>query len=395
MKVLFFDAFAGISGDMTAGAFLALGLPLERVQHELQQLPLDGYTISAAPRQVNGIVATKFDVHTAAHGHVHTHRPFRDIRAMLEASGLEAVAKRHALAIFATLAAAEARVHGVPVDDVEFHEVGAVDSIVDIVAAAIGFATFGVERAYVSPLPLGSGIVRSQHGPLPVPGPATIELLRGFRTRPGDGDGELITPTGAAIVATLAVPDPVPEMRVEAVGYGAGQRTLTDRPNVLRLVRGETSTPSGRDTLVMLETNIDDYNPELYDHVLDRLFEAGARDVFLASVHMKKNRPGVVLSVLCAPDDRDRLSAMVLNETSAIGMRSYAVDRLLLRRETREVSTAYGVVRVKAAASPDGHENLAPEYEDCKRLARATGVSIKLVYQAALAAAVRSAGRGE
>ena len=391
MKVLYVDAFAGISGDMTVGAFLNLGLPLEELQRQLQQLALSGYTISATPWRVQGISATKFDVHTQTHGNAH--RAFRDIRRLVEQSELDAAVKQRALAIFAKLAEVEGRVHGVALDDVEFHEVGAIDSIVDIVGTAIGLQTFGIERVYVSPLPLGSGIVQSQHGPLPVPGPATAELLRGFATRPGDGEGELVTPTGAAILASTATAAPPPELRIEAVGYGAGTRTLPDRPNLLRLVVGEARPPTGRDDLVVIETNIDDYNPEFYDYVMERLFEAGARDVYLAPLHMKKNRPGVKLSVLCAESERERLSGIVLSETSAIGVRYYTVHRITLARETREAATPYGAVRIKVARSPDGHENLAPEYDDCARLALLQQVPIKIVYQAALAAALQTSGR--
>jgi len=387
MKVLYFDAFAGISGDMTVAALLALGLPLQQLRATLQGLPVTGYTISATSRQVHGIGATQFDVHTAATGH--SHRPFRDIRAMLESCGLDGNSKRHALAIFAALAAAEGRVHGVATDDVEFHEVGAVDSLVDIVGTAIGVTALGIDRFHVSPLPLGTGIVDSQHGRLPVPGPATVELLRGFPTRLGDGEGELVTPTGAAIVAALATPGPPPEMRILGVGYGAGHRTLADRPNLLRLVLGEVVRAPDQDELIVVESNIDDYNPEFYEYVMDRLFEAGARDVYLAPVQMKKNRPGIVLSVLCAESERERLAAIILSETSSLGVRFYPVRRLVLPRQMRDVSTAYGVVRVKVAVSPDGRENLAPEYEDCKRIAREHNVPIKLVYQAALAAATR------
>jgi pyridinium-3,5-bisthiocarboxylic acid mononucleotide nickel chelatase len=389
MKLLYFDAFAGASGDMTVGALLSLGVPFEHLNAQLRHLPLSGYTIAAEPRQTHGIDAIKFDVQLTAPAQ-HAHRAFRDIRSMLEASPLDPVAKRHALAIFAKLAAAEAHVHAVAPDDVEFHEVGAVDSIVDIVGAAVGIAALGIERAYVSPLPLGSGIVQSQHGPLPVPGPATLELLRGFTTRPGDGEGELVTPTGAAIIATLATPEPPPEMRVEAIGYGAGTRTLHDRPNLLRLVLAEAVIAPTHDALIVIETNIDDLNPEIYDYVMDRLLAAGARDVYLAPVQMKKNRPGIVLSVLCAESDRERLAGIVLSETSAIGLRYYPVQRLVLSRHVREVQTPYGVVRLKVAVSPAGHENLAPEYEDCKRVAQEKQVPIKLVYQATLAAALRA-----
>jgi len=398
MKVLYFDAIAGASGDMTVGALLALGVSLEHLEAELRRMPLAGWTVTATRRHVYGIEATKFDVHVASHGaagHGHVHRAFRDIRAMIDASDLAGAVKQRALAIFAKLAQAEGHVHGVAPDDVEFHEVGAVDSIIDIVGAAIGITTLGVEQCYVSPLPLGSGIVQSQHGPLPVPGPATLELLRGFPTRLNDGEGELVTPTGAAIVATLATPDVVPPLRVEAVGYGAGQRSLKDRPNVLRLVLGETAAAAEQDEIVVIETNIDDYNPELYEYVMERLLGAGARDVYLTPVQMKKNRPGTVLSVLCQASDREQLSAIILSETSAIGVRFHSAQRLILPRETREVSTPYGTVRVKVAVDRDGHENLAPEYEDCKRAARERQIPIKLVYQAAVAAAVRSSNRNQ
>jgi uncharacterized protein (TIGR00299 family) protein len=393
MRVLYVDAFAGISGDMTVGALLDLGLPVEQLQRELQRLPLGGYSITATPRRVHGIGAIMFDVHTAARDHAH--RAFRDIHRMLEDSGLDAATKRLAITIFTKLAEAEGRIHGVAVDDVEFHEVGAVDSIIDIVGVAIGLHTFGIERVHVSSLPLGSGIVQSQHGPLPVPGPATVELLRGFATRPGDGEGELVTPTGAAILAGTATAAPPPQIRMTAVGYGAGKRTLRDRPNLLRLVAGESITTAGHDEHVVVETNIDDYNPEFYEHVMERLFEAGARDVFLAPVHMKKNRPGVILSVLCSESERERLAGIVMSETSAIGVRYYSVQRLVLGRETREVTTPYGVVRVKIARSPDGYDNIAPEYEDCKRLACQQLVPIKIVYQAAVAAALETSARDQ
>ena len=385
MKVLYLDTFAGISGDMAVGALLALGLPLDHLRQALSQLPLSEYSITATSKQVHGITATKFDVHVAAAGQ--PHRSFRDIRRMLEGSALEPTAKQRAIGIFTKLAEAEGRIHGVQPDQVEFHEIGAVDSIVDIVGAAVGIAWLGAERVYVSPLPLGSGMVQSQHGALPVPAPATLELLRGFVTRPADGESELVTPTGAAIIASLAVPEPVPALRIQATGYGAGQRTLKDRPNLLRAVVGESVASTGRDDVIVIETNIDDYNPELYEYVMDRLFAAGARDVYFTPVHMKKNRPAVLLTVICSESDRDRLAGIILSETSAIGLRYYAAQRVVLPRETREVTTPYGKMRVKIARSADGHENIAPEYEDCKKLAQDKNVPIKLVYQAALAAA--------
>ena len=404
MRVLYVDAFAGISGDMTVGALLALGLDFERLRGELAALALDGYALRAAPRMVNGITATEFDVdlgddhhhgrvhvhdHSTGH-HDHGHRAFADIRAMIAGSRLAPRVKETALAIFTRLAEAESTVHGMPLERVTFHEVGAIDSIVDIVGTAIGLVALDVERVYVSTLPLGSGLVRSQHGVIPIPGPATAELLRGFPTRVGDGDSELVTPTGAAIVAALARPgEPVPALRIEAVGYGAGTRTLADRPNLLRLLLGQVDTAAGVDELIEIAATIDDANPELYAHALEAAFAAGARDVWLVPAMMKKQRPGVVLHALAEPAARDAVAGAILRETTAIGLRFHAVQRVVLPRESITVETAYGPLRVKIAVAPDGTRNLAPEYEDCRRAAAEHRVALKLVYQAAIAAAAR------
>lgn len=396
MRVLFFDAFSGVSGDMTVGALLALGVDVEHLRRELALLPLRGYAIRAADKLVHGIRACKFDVDVEEHGHAHSHRAYADIRAMIAASALQPRVRETALAIFARLADAEARVHGVAVDAVTFHEVGAVDSIVDIVGSAIGLAALDVETVSVSALPLGSGTVASQHGVIPIPAPATVELLRGFPVRVGDGAGELVTPTGAAIVSTLARPGAaLPPMRIDAVGYGAGTRTLADRPNLLRLLLGHTTAlAAGGDELVEIATNIDDSSPEIYEHVMEQLFAAGARDVWLVPAQMKKNRPGTVLHVLVEPAAREALAALVLRETSAIGLRFHAVQRLVLPREQITIGTEYGAVLVKIARSGDGTVNVAPEYDDCRRIARERGVPLKVVYQAAIAAA-RPAGSVE
>jgi len=387
MTILYLDAFSGISGDMTVGALLDLGLSLADLRAQLAHLPLDSHSLWATTRHVNGIAATKFDVQVETHAHGHQHRPFSAIRDMLDGSALEPAARAMALRIFTKLAEAEARVHSTTVDKVTFHEVGAVDSIVDIVGTAVGVTRLGAEAVYVSPLPLGSGMVASQHGPLPVPAPATVELLRGFPTRI-DGVGELVTPTGAAIVAALATPGPAPEFRLQAVGYGAGTRVVPDRPNVLRLVVGERVGTAEHDEVIVLETNIDDLNPEFYDHVMERLFAGGARDVYLTPVQMKKNRPGILLTVVCAEANRERLAAVIFTETSAIGVRYAPARRLILARRTERVETVYGPVTVKIARTPDGQVNVAPEYDDCKRVAVERAVPIKLVYQAALAAAL-------
>lgn len=307
---------------------------------------------------------------------------------MIAGSGLSADAKERALSIFTTLAEAEGTVHSVATEDVTFHEVGAVDSIVDIVGTAIGLVALDIDHAYVSPLPLGSGTVRSQHGVIPVPGPATIELLRGFPVRANDGNGELVTPTGAAIVRAIARPMTSPPMlNVERVGYGAGTKTFPDRPNLLRLLLGTVAVSVASEEMVVVETNIDDANPEIYEYAMEQLFAAGARDVWLSPAQMKKNRPGTTLHALAEPAQRDVIAGIMLRETSSIGVRSYPVQRTALPREEISVDTEYGAVRVKLARAPDGSLNLAPEYESCKQRAHERGVALKLVYQAALGAA--------
>jgi uncharacterized protein (TIGR00299 family) protein len=396
MRIAFLDTFSGISGDMTVGALLDAGLPLDAVANAIARLNLPGVTLSSERVERSGIAATKFHVRVdgehpddpaAHHHHAHTHRPYREIRDLLRASALDPPVRERALAIFAVLAAAEGRVHGVGTDQVTFHEVGALDAIVDVVGAAVGFTHFGIEAVFHAPLPLGSGFVDTAHGRLPVPGPAVTELVRGRRVRPGDGAHELVTPTGAAIVAALARTETVPELEVETVGYGAGDRVLADRPNLLRIAIGTAATAPGHEDVVVLEATIDDASPQLYEHAIERLLTAGAKDVFLVPVVMKKSRPGVMVRVLAAPADRDRLAAIVFSETSTIGLRWTTWHRLVLPREEATVETPWGPVRVKIARGPDGSRNVAPEYEDCRRLAVERGVALKHVLQAAVAAA--------
>jgi pyridinium-3,5-bisthiocarboxylic acid mononucleotide nickel chelatase len=400
LRISYLDTFSGISGDMTVGALLDLGLPIERVRDAVSLLGLDGVEVWAERTQRCGIAATKFQVRVhgrhpdAPHAadHHDGHRPYASIRDLIAASALEPLVRERALAVFARLAEAEAEVHGVPLDRVEFHEVGALDAIVDVVGAAVGFTHLGIDEIRVAPLPIGRGLVAAAHGPLPVPGPAVVSLLRGWPVRPGDGDGELVTPTGAAIVAGLARPGPVPALRLEAAGYGAGDRTLADRPNLLRIMVGEPLADVAADDVVILEATIDDSSPQIYEHVIDRLLAAGARDAFLEPVVMKKGRPGVTLRVLADPADRDRLAAIVFAETSTIGLRYSTARRMVLPREERRVETPYGTVRVKVAHAPDGTSNVAPEYEDCRALAVARCVPLKVVHRAALAAALRMPG---
>jgi len=400
VKIAYLDAFSGVSGDMTVGALLDLGLPLARVREAIAALGLDGVAVDVERVARSGIGATKFHVRVHgehpdqprhhSHHHDHVHRPYRDIRELLARSALPERVRANALAIFARLAEAEGRVHGVPPDDVEFHEVGALDAIVDVVSACLGFDHLGVDAIHAGPLPLGQGLARSAHGPLPVPPPAVVELLRGRPVRLEDGPCELVTPTGAAIVAALARPEPVPELRIAAVGYGAGDRVLDDRPNLLRIVVGEPVVDAGADDVVVLEATIDDMSPQLYEHVLERLLAAGARDAFLVPVVMKKSRPATMLRVLAAPGDRERLATIVFAETTTIGLRWVTERRIVLAREETRVETPWGAVRVKVARAPDGTVNIAPEFEDCRRIATEKQVALKAVHQAAMAAALRA-----
>lgn len=387
MKIAYFDAFSGISGDMTVGALLHLGVALEDLQKELAKLPLSGYRISQDVRFQSGIRATKFAVEVSE---PLSERSFRAITLMLRESKLLPQVKETALRIFTVLAEAEGRVHGILPSAVHFHEVGAIDSIVDVVGSAFCFHALGIEKIYASPLPMGKGFVPSRHGVLPIPAPATVELMRGLQVRLEDGAAEMVTPTGAAIVAAVAQQGSIPQMQVAAVGYGSGERTLPDRPNLLRVLLATHVETPREEQLLVLETNIDDLNPELYEHVMERLFAAGARDVCFLPLQMKKNRPGVMLWVLGELADRERLSAIIFTETSTIGIRSYPVSRVALRRESQEVNTLYGGVRVKLSYTPEGRVHAAPEYEDCKRLAQEKNLPLKVVYEEALLAARRT-----
>lgn len=396
MKSAFLDAFSGLSGDMIAGAMLDAGADFDELRTALASLPLDGYRLSTRRKLVSGISALKFDVEVSA---AQPERHLSEIREIVRrASALSDSVKDRAMAIFGVLAEAEAKIHRTTPEELHFHEVGAVDSIIDIVAAAWGFERLELGEMMVSPLPAGSGFVRSQHGIIPVPAPATAELLTGFPMRMGDGASEMVTPTGAAILRALAVPAPsAMGLRVERVGYGAGTREFADRPNVLRLMVGTRAQSHEQiyeqiyetDELLEIQANIDDLNPQIYDHVVERLFEAGARDVTLTPTIMKKGRPAVTISVLAELSARERIAAVLFAETSTIGLRYHPVARLKLTREIKEVETRWGRVRVKVSRGGGDMVTLSPEYDDCKRLAREHRVALRLVLEQAQAAARR------
>ncbi len=378
MRIAYFDLVSGISGDMTVAALLDLGLPRRRLQEELDKLTGVGFRIRVGKKVVNGIRATRFQV---VPGEAQPERSWAGIRRLIEGSRLSAEVKSRGLAVFARLAEAEGKVHGVSPDDVHFHEVGAVDSIVDVVATAVGACWLDIHRFACSVVPLGRGLVRSRHGVLPAPAPATLELLKGFPVRGTDLDRENVTPTGAAILSALASQrGETPEMRIERTGYGAGAMEFPDRPNVLRIVLGEGAPALGHERMLVMETHIDDMNPEIYDYVLDRLFEAGARDVTLSPIQMKKNRPGALLRVLAEPRLREALAEIVLRETSTLGVRCHVVDRMALPRKPLKLETRFGTLTVKVAEDPDGRARAAPEYDELRKIAESKRIPLKVLY---------------
>jgi uncharacterized protein (TIGR00299 family) protein len=396
--VLFVDAFSGISGDMWAGALLDLGVPRNVIDAALGALPLDGYHVHVAGVVRSGIAATRFQVHV---DEPQPERKFRDIRAMLERADLMEGTRRLALRAFEILADAEAAVHATTPDAVHFHEVGAVDSIVDIVAVAAGLDWLGAQ-VVTAPLPLGRGLVRTRHGVLPLPAPATVLALRGLPTTAcALEDVELVTPTGAALLAAAAVGAARwPAMEPVGVGWGAGLRELPDRPNLLRLVLGRDgaaaqSESGGRalePTHVLMETNVDDASPELVAHALARLLEAGALDAWAQPITMKKGRPAVTVAALAPRARLDDVVRVALSETTSLGVRVAEVWRRERPRRVVPVDTPYGPVRLKVADGDGLPENVAPEHDDCARAARAHGVPLKAVHAAALSAYGRLRG---
>ena len=385
MKILYFDCFAGASGDMILGALLSAGASLETIKKELATLPLCGYELQQAQVLKKGLSATRLLVEVKQAQQ--PHRSYRSIKEMLMTSELAAPVRDLSLAVFARLAAAEAKIHGRAPEEVHFHEVGAVDSIIDIVGAAAALTELNADKIYASPLHTGRGFVDCVHGRLPVPAPATLEVLAGAPVYAGEIEGELLTPTGAAIIATVAEFGPLPLMAVRQIGYGAGLKDLPI-PNVLRVIVGD-SADSGtamHEQITVLETAIDDQNPEFYGYIMERLFAAGALDVTLTPLYMKKNRPGVLLTVLVEAAQEEAVTAVIFQETTTLGLRRSKADKLRLARRLQTVDTPYGSVRIKIAEQNGQVCNAAPEFADCAALARQQQVPLKEVYQAALQA---------
>jgi pyridinium-3,5-bisthiocarboxylic acid mononucleotide nickel chelatase len=390
MKTLYFDCFAGASGDMILGALISAGVEPQPLIAQLELLGVSGWQLAFERVDRSGISATHARVHTA---HEHAHRHLSDILRIINESRLTDGVKDRAARIFSLLAEAEARVHNEPVETIHFHEVGALDAIIDVCGAAIGFELLGIERFVSSPLRVGTGMIEMAHGRFPIPPPAVAELLKGKPVYAGDIEGEFVTPTGAAIIS--AVCDnfgPLPPMKIAASGYGAGTRDHQSFPNALRVFVGETEdrAASADETLLMIETNVDDSSPQVLGYVMDRAFEMGALDCYLTHTQMKKNRPGLLVSILCRPSEREKFLQMIFAETTTIGARSYEVARRALARETVRVETQFGPIDVKVAY-PNGVSananidavNAMPEFEQCRAAASKAGVPLREVQEAA------------
>jgi uncharacterized protein (TIGR00299 family) protein len=385
MRGLYLDGFSGIAGDMLLGALVDLGVPPARLRAELRKVPVGGYTLGASRVRRGGLAGTKVEVEIAA-GARAPRRGLREIRALLEKSRLSPAVRARAAAAFETLVGAEARVHRIPESEVHLHEVGAVDAIVDITGSMIGMEALGWPRVVCSPLHLGRGMVTMEHGTFPVPSPAVAEILKGRPCYQTEVEGELVTPTGAALAVTLASDfGPLPFMKIERVGYGAGSREIAGHPNLLRALLGDlVSEGAIRETVVVIETTIDDMNPQLYGHLMERLFAAGALEVFYTPIQMKKNRPGTLVTIICPEPRLERVGEVVFKETTTIGFRYLPMGRIELGRRIDTVDTPWGPVRMKVSVLNGGIVQATPEYEDCRALALGGGVPLKTVQQAAV-----------
>jgi uncharacterized protein (TIGR00299 family) protein len=394
MKIAYFDCFAGISGDMTLGALIGAGADPERLREGLAGLGVGGYRIEVGKKMTGPIEATDVRV-LLDDRHHHHHRRLKDIREMIRGAELSGEVKRTAEGIFTRLAEAEGRVHGRSPEEVHFHEVGAVDAIVDIVGTALCLEMLGWPKVVASPMPTFHGYAKGSHGVFPLPAPATAELLRGIPWRKLDIEGELVTPTGAAIIREIAAGfGPLPAMTVESIGYGAGKSDF-GIPNALRVMIGREAavSVSPAESVTVIETNIDDLNPQFYETAMERLFAAGALDVFLSPIQMKKNRPGTLLSVICDPDLAEAIAAVILAETSTFGIRISRWERICLERRWEEVVTEFGVIRIKIGERNGRPITASPEYEDCKKAAAEHGVAVRHVHENAAALFCRKESR--
>ena len=380
MKILSYDCFSGISGDMNLGAMIDLGVDKTFLISELNKLNLAGWELIVQKDQRHGITGTKVTVKQTRHEHAHRH--LSDIEKIVNDSSLDIKTKELSLKIFMKIATAEALVHGTSIDHVHFHEVGAVDSIIDIVGAAICFNSLNIEGVHVSTVELGSGFVMCDHGKLPVPAPATAEIIKGIPVKKGGVDFEATTPTGAAILAVLGTnfSSDYP-IKIEKTAYGVGQKEHPDVPNLLRVFLGETisESESGHDAL-LLQCNIDDMNPEFFEYISERLFKAGASDVFLSNIIMKKSRPGIVINIICEKELAETVKTIIFTESTSLGVRTFPFRKDTLVRKFETLNTIYGEVHVKRSYYKGEEVSCKPEYDECKRIATEKGIPVKEVY---------------
>ena len=388
MKILYYDCFSGISGDMNLGAMIDLGVDPQFLVSELEKLNLEGWKLIVEKDQRHGISGTKVTVKQTRHEHHHRH--LSDIEKIIRKSSLSEATAELSMKIFMKVAAAEASVHGIPVEKVHFHEVGAVDSIIDIVGAAICFNALKVDEVHVSVVELGGGMVKCDHGKLPVPAPATVEIIRNIPSKKGGVDFEATTPTGAAILSALGnVYDSSVSFRILKTAYGVGQKDHPEVPNLLRVFLGETNERSepGHEA-VLLECNIDDMNPEFYEHISEKLFSHGASDVYLTTIIMKKGRPGIILSVICETEKTDKLKEIIFTESTTLGIRTIPFRKDTLSRSFETLETSFGKVTFKKSFYKGREVSCKPESDDCRRIASENGLPVKEVFTRLLAEAV-------
>ena len=391
MKIAYFDCFSGISGDMTIGAFLDAGLKFTTLSRELAKLKLKGYRLKKSAVRRGGIAGTKFEC--IADNAPPSHRSLKDIIALIDRSALKNRVKETAKNIFNAIAAAEMKVHGKRgAKDIIFHELGDIDSIVDIVGAAIAIDELGIAAVYSSRIRMGRTVVRSRHGNIPVPSPASLELLKGAPISISDIDAELVTPTGAGILKVLAKGfGPLPQAEISGIGYGAGSKEIAECPNMLRILIGEAKTAFKEDSVYVIETNIDDMSPQHIGYVFEKLLGAGALDAYITNIQMKKSRPAFKLTAIADAGKLQGVALAIFSETTAIGIRFYEANRFVLAREFKKVKTAYGELKVKISKGPDDLLNVSPEHDECVKVAREKGVPLRKVYEAAKVAARTSA----
>ena len=388
MKILYFDCYSGAAGDMILGSLLDLGLEQNTWLKSIRGLSVSGFEVKFDRVVRHGIAAQKVNVHITEE---QPHRHLKDLKKIIGNSVFPDAVKQNVIRIFTRLAEAEAHVHDTTIDKIHFHEVGAVDAIVDILGTCLAIDTLGVDKIYCSPVGLGRGVSKCEHGPMPLPPPATLEILKGCPVHMHEVDTELCTPTGAAILSSLASFTPPPEIYLLKVGYGAGAKDIDTLPNVVRALLLEERREFEADQALLLETNIDDMNPELYPHVLNKMLTGGAMDAYLNPIIMKKGRPGIVLSVLCAPEFKSGMIDLIYRETTTLGIRISAVERLKLPREEIEVEIPWGKIRGKKAIW-NGKTRITPEYEDCRRLSEEKDIPLQEIYRAFNAAVEKLCG---